>query len=153
MLIQDVAVLPYEVPALAQVSTHSLTVPSLPGLGVKVALSLVIGDTPRILKTSLAYNAIRYWEGGLLDPKDFVGLRTPLEILPDMAYATGMGDHLGVMIRYDPYHSSRPLVDKDVAYAMTGGLREPAVIGKGGCAAESVFELTRVSKKIDFLRE
>lgn len=145
--------LPYEVPALAQVSTHSLTVPSLPGLGVKVALSLVIGDTPRILKTSLAYNAIRYWEGGLLDPKNFVGLRTPLEILPNVAYATGMGDHLGVMIRYHLYHSSRAPVDKDVAYAITSGLSEPAVIGKSRCVAESVFELTSVSKKIDFLRE
>lgn len=149
----NLRLLPQEVPALAQASTRSMTVPSLPGLGVKVALSLVIGDTPRILKTPLAYNAIRYWEGGMLDPKNVVGLRTALEILPDVAYATGMGDHLGVMIRYDPYHSSRPAVDKDVAYAITGGLGEPAVIGKRGCVAESVFELTTVSKKIDFLRE
>ncbi len=149
----NLRLLPREVPALAQASTRSMTVPSLPGLGVKVALSLVIGDTPRILKTHLAYNAIRYWEGGILDPKNVVGLQTPMEILPDVAYATGMGDHLGVMIRYDPYHSSRPPVDKDVAYAITGGLGEPAVIGKRGCVAESVFELTSLRKRMDFLRE
>ncbi|RYO78526.1 hypothetical protein DL766_009538 [Monosporascus sp. MC13-8B] len=145
--------LPQQVPALAQASTRSMTVPSLPGIAVKVALSLVIGDTPRILKTPLAYNAIRYWEGGMLDPKNVVGLQGPLEILPDVAYATGMGDHLGVMIRYDPYHSSRPPVDKDVAYAITGGLGEPAVIGKRGCVAESVFELSSLDKRLDFLRE
>lgn len=149
----NLRLLPQEVPALAQASTRSMTVPSLPGLCVKVALSLVIGDTPRILKTPLAYNAIRYWEGGIFDPKKVVGLRTALEILPDVAYATGMEDHLGVMIRYDPYHSSRPPVDKDVVYAISGGLGEPAVIGKRGCVAESLFELTNVSKKLKFLRE
>ncbi|RYP09732.1 hypothetical protein DL765_008341 [Monosporascus sp. GIB2] len=138
---------------LRQASARSTTVPSLPGIAVKVALSLVIGDTPRILKTPLAYNAIRYWEGGMLDPKNVVGLQGPLKILPDVAYATGKGDHLGVMIRYDPYHSSRPPVDKDVAYAITGGLSEPAVIGKRGYVAESVFELTSLDKRLDFLRD
>ncbi|KAI4136768.1 MAG: hypothetical protein LQ341_005460, partial [Variospora aurantia] len=146
-------VLPQKISALAQSSTRTLTVPSLPGIGIKLSLSLIIGDNIRIINSRSAFNAVQYWTAGMLDPSKLVGLReTPLEILPEVACANGLGDHLAVMVRWDPYHSSRPPVDADIGYAVAGALGEPAVIGERSCVAESVFELTTSAKRLDFLR-
>ena len=90
----------------------------------------------------------------MLDSTKAVGLQgTPLEILPEVACANGLDDHLAVMIRWDPFHSSRPTVDQDVGYAVAGALCEPAVIGQQGCVADSVFNLTSHEKRLDFLRK
>lgn len=146
--------LPQKVAALAQSSTRSMMVPSLPGIAVKLSLSLIIGDNIRTINSRSAFNAVRYWTAGMLNATRVIGLRdTPLEILPEVACANGLGDHLAVMIRWDPYHSSRMPVDPDVGYAVAGALDEPAVIGQKGCVAESVFELTSLSKRLDFLRK
>jgi hypothetical protein len=145
--------LPERVKSLAQSSTRSMTVPELPGLGIKLSLSLIIGDNIRTISSRSAYNAVRYWTAGMLDPAKVIGLQaTPLEILPETACANALGDHLAVMIRWDPYHSSRPPVDEDVGYAVTGALCEPAFIGRKGCVAESVFQLTSLTERLDFLR-
>ena len=142
------------VSALAQSSTRSMTVPSLPGIAVKLSLSLIIGNDIRAINSRSAFNAVRYWTAGMLNPIQVLGLKcTPLEILPEVACANGLGDHLAVMIRWDPYHSSRLPVDPDTGYAVAGALNEPAVIGEKGCVAESAFELNSLSKRGDFLRK
>ena len=146
--------LPHKIDALAQSSTRSMTVPSLPGIGIKLSLSLIIGDNIRVINSHSAFSAVRYWTAGMLDPTKVVGLRgTPIEILPEVACANGLNDHLAVMVRWDPYHSSRPPVDQDVGYAVAGALGEPAIIGQKGCVAESVFNLTSISERLEFLRE
>ena len=146
--------LPHRIDALAQSSTRTMTVPSLPGIGIKLSLSLIIGETVRVIESQSAFNAVRYWTAGMLDPTKVVGLRgTPIEILPEVACANGLNDHLAVMVRWDPYHSSRPPVDHDVGYAVAGALCEPATIGQKGCVAESVFNLTSRSERLEFLRE
>lgn len=53
----------------------------------------------------------------MLNPTRVIGLQgTPLKILPEVACVNGLGDHLAVMIRWDPYHSSRLPVDPDIGY-------------------------------------
>ena len=146
--------LPQKVGALAQSSTRSMTVPSLPGIAVKLSLSLIIGDNIRTINSRSAFNAVRYWTAGMLNPLRVLGLQgTPLEILPEVACANGLGDHLAVMIRWDPYHSSRLPVDPDTGYAVAGALAEPAVIGEKRCVAESAFELNNLSKRVRFFRK
>ncbi|CAD6581383.1 MAG: hypothetical protein ASARMPRED_000595 [Alectoria sarmentosa] len=146
--------LPQKVKALAQSSTRSMTVPSLPGLCVKLSLSLIIGGSLRTIESRSAFMAVRYWTAGMLDASKVVGLQgTPIEILEEVACANGLGDHLAVEIRWDPYHSSRPPVNSDIGYAVAGALCEPAVIGQMGCVAETVFELTSLSQRLDFLRD
>ena len=146
--------LPQKVGALAQSSTRSMTVPSLPGIAVKLSLSLIIGDNIRTINSRSAFNAVRYWTADMLNPIRVIGLQgTLLEILPEVACANGLGDHLAVMIRWDPYHSSRLPVDPDTGYAVAGALGEPAVIGEKGCVAESAFELNSLSKRMGFLRK
>ena len=146
--------LPQTIGALAQSSTRSMTVPSLPGVAVKLSLSLIIGDNIRTINSRSAFNAVQYWTTGMLNPIRVIGLQdTPLEILPEVACANGLGDHLAVMIRWDPYHSSRLPVDPDTGYAVAGALGEPAVVGEKGCVAESAFELNSLSKRGEFLRK
>lgn len=146
--------LPQKVGALAQSSTRSMTVPSLPGIAVKLSLSLIIGGSLRTINSPSAFNAVQYWTAGMLNPIRVIGLQgTPLEILPEVACANGLGDHLAVMIRWDPYHSSRLPVDPDTGYAVAGAVSEPAVFGEKGCVAESAFELNSLSKRRDFLRK
>ena len=146
--------LPRKIGALAQSSTRSMTIPSLPGIGIKLSLSLIIGDNIRVINSHSAFSAVRYWTAGMLDSTKVVGLQgTPIEILPEVACANGLNDHLAVMVRWDPYHSSRPPVDPDVGYAVAGALGEPAIIGQKGCVAESVFNLTSVSERLEFLRK
>lgn len=146
--------LPHKIGALAQSSTRTMTVASLPGMGFKLSLSLIIGDNVRTINSRSAFNAVRYWTAGMLDPIKVVGLQgTPLEILPEVTCANGLGDHLAVMIRWDPFHSSRPTVDHDVGYAVAGALSEPAIIGQQGCVADSVFNLTSHEKRLGFLRK
>ncbi|PYI16264.1 hypothetical protein BO99DRAFT_405267 [Aspergillus violaceofuscus CBS 115571] len=146
--------LPQRIKALAQASTRSMTIPSLPGLGIKLSLSMFIGDNIRTINHRSAYNAVRYWTAGMLDPARVCGLQgIPLEILPEVTCANALGDHLACMVRWDPYHSSRPPVDADVGYAVTGALIEPAEIGKKGCVAESAFELTSLADRLNFLRD
>lgn len=95
--------LPQKVGALAQSSTRSLTVPSLPGIAVKLSLSLIIGGSLRTINSPSAFNSVRYWTAGMLNPNRVIGLQgTPLEILPEVACANGLGDHLAVIIRWDP---------------------------------------------------
>ena len=146
--------LPQKVGAFAQSSTRSMTVPSLPGIAVKLSLSLIIGGSLRTINSRSAFNSVQYWTAGMLNPTRVIGLRdTPLEVLPEVACANGLDDHLAVMIRWDPYHSSRMPVDPDVGYAVAGALAEPAVIGQKGSVAEYVFGLTSLSKRLDFLRK
>ena len=146
--------LPQKLGALGQSSTRSMTVPSLPGIAVKLSLSIIIGGSIRAIDSHSAINAVRYWTAGMLNPNRVIGLQgTPLEILPEVACANGLGDHLAVMIRWDHYHSSRLPVDPDIGYAVAGALGEPAVIGQHDCVAKSVFELTSLSKRLDFLRK
>ena len=146
--------LPQKIGALAQSSTRTMTVASQPGIGFKLSLSLIIGDNVRTINSRSAFNAVRYWTAGMLDSTKAVGLQgTPLEILPEVACANGLDDHLAVMIRWDPFHSSRPTVDQDVGYAVAGALCEPAVIGQQGCVADSVFNLTSHDKRLDFLHK
>ena len=146
--------LPQKIGAFAQSSTRTMTVASLPGIGFKLSLSLIIGNDVRTIDSRSAFIAVRYWTAGMLDSTKVVGLEgTPLEILPEVACANGLGDHLAVMIRWDPFHSSRPPVDPDVGYAVAGALNEPAVIGQQGSVAESVFNLTSHEKRLDFLRK
>ena len=146
--------LPQKVGALAQSSTRSMTVLSLPGIAIKLSLSLIIGGSLRTINSSSAYNAVRYWTAGMLDPIRVIGLHgIPLEILPEVACANGLDDHLAVMVRWDPYHSSQLPVDPDIGYAVAGALSERAAIKKKGCVAESAFELNSLSERVDFLRK
>ena len=146
--------LPQKVRALAQSSTRSMTVPSLPGVAVKLSLSLTIGGSLRTINSRSAFSAVRYWTAGMLNPIRVIGLQgTALEILPEVACANGLDDHLAVMIRWDPYHSSRLPVDPDTGYAVAGALSEPAVFGEKGSVAESAFELNSLSKRGGFLRK
>ena len=146
--------LPQKIGALAQSSTRTMSVPSVPGIGVKLSLSLIIGDNIRIINSRSAFNAVRYWTAGMLDPIRLLGLQgIPLELLPEVACANGLGDHLAVMIRWDTYHSSRGAVDADVGYAVSGALTEPAIIGSKGSVAESVFELSSLEGRLEFLRK
>ena len=141
--------LPQKISALAQSSTRSVTVPSLPGIGVELSLSLIIGDKIRTINPRSAFSAVWYWTSGMLDLAKIVGLDgTPIEILPEVASANGLGDHLAVMSRWDPYRSLRLPVDENVGYAVAGAPVEPAFIGRKGCVAESVFELTGLGKRL-----
>jgi hypothetical protein len=147
-------VLPQKVPALAQASTRSMTIPGLPGLCVKLSLSIFIGDALRTINHKSAFNAVHYWSSGMLDTKNVVGLRdAPVEIFPEVACGNAMQDHLAVMIRWDAYHESRPSVPEDVGYAVTGALAEPAVLGQPGCVAAAMFNLSSKTERMAFLSE
>ena len=149
----QVRLLPQRLTALGQASSRSLTVPSLPGLCIKLSLSVIIGNSIRTIDSADASRAVKCWSSGMLDTSNVMGLReTPIEILPEVACVNALDDHLAVTIRWDPYHHSRPLINRDISYAMAGALNEPAVIGEAPCVAESVFQLNTLPKRLDFLR-
>ncbi|KAF2152215.1 hypothetical protein K461DRAFT_321262 [Myriangium duriaei CBS 260.36] len=138
--------------ALAQSSTRTMTVPGLPGLGIKLSLSVIISGNVRTINKHWAYNAVRFSELGMLDSEKVSGLRdSPLEIIPEVAFASGMSDNLGVMIRWDPGHSSRP-INADIGYAVAGALCERSTLHSSRCVAECVFGLSTLEKKLQFLR-
>ncbi|KAG9710195.1 hypothetical protein KCU69_g912, partial [Aureobasidium melanogenum] len=147
-------VLPQKVPALAQASTRSMAIPGLPGLCVKLSLSIYIGDALRTINHKSAFNAVHYWSSGMLDTRNVVGLRdAPVEIFPEVACGNAMQDHLAVMIRWDAYHESRPSISDDVGYAVTGALAEPAILGQPECVAAAIFNLSSKTERMAFLRE
>lgn len=150
----SVRLLPQTVAALAQASTRSVTVPSLPGLAFKLSLSMIIGDTIRIITPTQAYSAVRYHTAGMFNPEKVVGLQgVPLEILPEVACANGPGGHLAVTVRWDVYHPSRGPVDPDACYAVAGALCEKATLGQQHCVAASIFGLDSPSKRLAWFRE
>ena len=143
-----IRLLPGRIRSLAQSSTRTVTVPSLPGVAMKLALSIIIAAEVRRIDPDRAYTAVRYWTGGMLDPQKVVGFAaTPLEILPETAFASALGGNLAVIFRSDP-RGDLP----DVGYALAGALCEMASPGRKGSVAESAFGLTNRLKRLDFLR-
>lgn len=145
--------LPHKLSARAQSSIRTMTVSGLPGIGLKLSLSVIIGNNVRSIPEDSSFRAVSFWKLGILDPTRVAGLDgTALEILPEVASANSLNGRLAVTVRWDPYHFSRGPVPPDVTYAVACALVEPAFIGQPQRVAEVVFGLTSPTLRLEFLR-